>query len=77
MLLGGRGLFAQEYNADGSEVGTSFNRKGFHIGLYLGGYFSNQYTAKLYDGYGFDADGNRNEFNSSFMYNKKIGRAHV
>lgn len=65
-------LSAQEYNEDGSEKGASFNHKGFHVGLYLGAYFANQYTAKLYDGYGFDANGNRNEFFSSFMYNKIV-----
>jgi hypothetical protein len=46
--------------------------KGFHIGLYVGSYFANKYTAKLYDGYGFDADGKRNSFENSFMYNKIV-----
>lgn len=51
----------------------------FQAGFYLGSYFSNKHTARLYDGYGYDADGNRNEFvnnftveESSFMYRKIV-----
>ncbi|OFY82667.1 MAG: hypothetical protein A3F72_02300 [Bacteroidetes bacterium RIFCSPLOWO2_12_FULL_35_15] len=46
--------------------------KGFHFGLYVGSYFANKYTANLYDGYGYDIDGKRNNFINSFMYNKII-----
>jgi len=46
--------------------------KGFHIGLYIGSYFANKYTADLYNGYGFDADGKKNSFYNSFMYNKIV-----
>lgn len=54
------------------------NEKGFHAGLHLGAFFANQYTSKLYDGYGYDADGKKNDFwnadveKSSFMYRKII-----
>lgn len=51
----------------------------FQAGLYLGSYFASKYTSALYDGYGYDADGNRNTFvnsadinQSSFMYRKII-----
>lgn len=65
-------LQAQEYNEDGSEKGASFNKKGFQAGLYIGAYFANQGTAYMYDGYGFDVDGVRNDFSRSFMYNKIV-----
>ncbi len=44
--------------------------KGFHAGLYLGGFFANNYTAALYNGYGYDQDGNPNDFGNSFMYRR-------
>ncbi|MGQ0829118.1 MAG: hypothetical protein ACT4ON_12075 [Bacteroidota bacterium] len=46
------------------------NRKGFHVGLYVGAYFANKSTAHAYNGYGYDIDGNRNNFENSFMNNK-------
>lgn len=42
----------------------------FQYGLYLGALFANQYTASGYDGYGFDVDGNKNNFSNSWMYQK-------
>lgn len=47
------------------------NKRKFHFGLYLGVLFANQSTAPLYDGYGFDIDGNKNNWDNSFM-NQKI-----
>jgi hypothetical protein len=56
----------------------------FQTGLYLGSFFANKYTSSLYDGYGYDADGKKNDFvnfnninngnydGSSFMYRKII-----
>jgi hypothetical protein len=46
--------------------------KGFHAGLYLGSLFANKYTAKFYDGYGYDETGKRNDFFSSFMYRRIV-----
>lgn len=46
-------------------------KKGLHLGLYIGSYFANQYTAGIYDGYGFDIDGNKNSWENSWM-NQKI-----
>lgn len=60
-----------QYDEDGNPVYTG-KKKGFHIGMIVGAYFANQGTAKLYDGYGFDADNNRNSFENSFMYNKIV-----
>ena len=45
--------------------------KGFHAGLYLGSIFANKYTAKFYDGWGYDETGKRNNFLTSFM-NRRI-----
>ncbi len=46
-------------------------KKGLRLGLYVGSYFANQYTASIYDGYGFDIDGQKNNWENSFM-NQKI-----
>ena len=46
--------------------------KGFHAGLLLGPLFANKHTAKLYDGWGYDADGKRNDFLNSFMYRRIV-----
>lgn len=53
---------------------TRFAKKGFHFGLLLGAYFPNSYSASLYDGYGYDAEGNRNSFENSWMYQKIINQ---
>jgi hypothetical protein len=63
-------LYSQDENQ--VEETTIYNSKGFNIGLNIGAYFPNKYTANLYDGYGFDIDGNRNTFENSFMYRKII-----
>jgi hypothetical protein len=42
--------------------------KGFHLGLQAGTIFANKFTCNLYDGYGIDIYGNRNDFTHSFMY---------
>lgn len=47
-------------------------RQNFFTGLYLGSYFANKYTANFYDGYGYDVDGNKNDFLHSFMYRRII-----
>ncbi|MES2284953.1 MAG: hypothetical protein V4547_04630 [Bacteroidota bacterium] len=46
-------------------------KKGLRLGLYVGSYFANQYTSSIYDGYGFDIDGNKNNWENSLM-NQKI-----
>jgi hypothetical protein len=47
-----------------------YSRKGVAMGLYLGSYFPNKYPATLYDGYGYDLEGNKRDFQNSWMYNK-------
>ncbi len=48
------------------------SKTGFHAGLYLGTYFANKYPASLYDGYGYDFEGNKNSFLNSWMYQKIV-----
>jgi len=48
------------------------NRKGFHVGLYVGAYFANKSTVKAYKCFGYDFDGNQNNFENCFMYNKIV-----
>ncbi len=49
------------------------HRKGFEFGLSMGTYFANNYTASLYNGMGFDANGNPNTtFLNSAMYEKIV-----
>jgi len=67
-LLLGNFCFSQDDNTDTPL--TDKKAKGFHLGLYTGTYFANKYTANLYDGYGWDWNGNKNDFYHSFIYNK-------
>jgi hypothetical protein len=67
---------AQEYEPsvqDTTEKETVFvKNKGFHLGLYIGAYWANRSTAYLYDGYGFDINGQRNTFSNSILYNQIV-----
>lgn len=68
-------IFSQEYEP--SEPDTSIKasfipHKGFHAGLFVGAFWANQHTAYLYDGYGFDQNGQRNTFNNSILYNEIV-----
>lgn len=46
--------------------------KGFHAGAYIGAFWANKNTAYLYDGYGFDENGQRNTFANSILYNQIV-----
>jgi hypothetical protein len=64
---------AQE-NTEEETVPTG-KQKPLKVGLYIGSYFANKYTASAYDGYGFDIDGKRiNNFTQSYMYEKIINQ---
>lgn len=63
-------LFSQDGTDDNTNKIKTDSTKGFHFGLYIGSLFANQYTATMYDGYGFDIDGNKNSFDDSFMKQK-------
>lgn len=63
---------SQESGENETESAEEFTqKKGLRLGLYIGSYFANQYTAGIYDGYGFDMDGNKNNWDNSLM-NQKI-----
>ncbi len=47
-------------------------QKGFHAGLYVGAFWANKNTAYLYNGYGFDENGQRNTFANSILYNQIV-----
>lgn len=47
-------------------------KKKFHVGMFIGAYFANKYTADMYDGYGRDFDGKKNTFENSNMYHKIV-----
>lgn len=59
---------------DNPEDSTSYHplRKTFHLGLIVGAYWANKSTAYLYDGYGFDQNGQRNSFANSVLYNQIV-----
>lgn len=59
-------------NLDDTEVIGLQSIKGLHFGFNLGAYFANDYPAMLYDGYGFDINGNKNTFINSLMYRKIV-----
>ncbi|MBX3163384.1 MAG: hypothetical protein KF900_02800 [Bacteroidetes bacterium] len=63
-------VFAQEQEEHDPEEKPSSKKAKFLTGLYVGSYFANKYTASMYDGYGFDIDGNRNSYPNSLMYQK-------
>ena len=60
---------------DNYEIDSSYippTDKSFHAGVYIGTFWANHYTAYLYDGYGFDQNGQRNSFNNSILYNQIV-----
>lgn len=54
------------------------NDRGFQTGVFIGVFFANKYTAAFYNGYGYNVEGEKNDFwnvdweKSSFMYRKII-----
>ncbi|MFL5763177.1 MAG: hypothetical protein ACJ77K_04485 [Bacteroidia bacterium] len=64
-------LFSQDNGDDGGI--TPLNKKGFQMGITLGSYFANKYTADAYDGWGYDLDAKRiTDFEQSWMYQKIV-----
>lgn len=70
LLAGGANLLAQNGNDPDPDQPLVRRKSKFLTGLYVGAYFPNKYSASTYNGYGFDANGNRNSFLNSFMYQK-------
>jgi hypothetical protein len=59
-------------NTDTNTVQRVYKTKGFHAGLYVGAFWANRNTAYIYDGYGFDINGQRNTFANSILYNQIV-----
>lgn len=57
---------------DEAPTPVSKTKRGFHAGLFVGTLFANKYTASLYDGYGFDLGGHKNNFDNSAMQRKIV-----
>ncbi len=66
-------LYKISFSQDDSDAPRKKSKgaKGLHVGLYASTFFSGNYASKLYDGWGYDANGNRNNFQNSFM-NRRI-----
>ena len=56
-----------ETEQDTTTLPAATSGKKFHLGLFVGTYFANKYTANMYDGYGFDVNGIKNDFANSQM----------
>ena len=56
-----------ETEQDTTTLPAAASGKKFHLGLFVGTYFANKYTANMYDGYGFDVNGIKNDFANSQM----------
>ena len=63
-------LTASSQESSETETDTAavyYKHKGFHAGLYVGAFWANKNTAYIYDGYGFDENGQRNTFANSVL----------
>jgi hypothetical protein len=75
LLISSINAICQDTNDDDNDnPGKKQSAAGFHVGLYVGTLFPSNYTASMYDGYGFDIDGNKNNFENSFMYQKIVNQ---
>jgi hypothetical protein len=73
LLLMTSSLIKAQDNTDGENTQPERPLKHWKVGMYIGSYFSNKYTASAYDGYGYDINGKRNAaFEDSYMYEKII-----
>lgn len=61
---------AQEEGDETDKTGKLKAGKGFHVGITVGAFFANNAGASIYDGYGFDGDGGKNDFANSYMFQK-------
>jgi hypothetical protein len=67
-------LFGQDTTSVSDEEVAPKPRKekGFQVGFFAGTYFASKHTSSLYDGYGLDVNGNKNDFVHSAMYQQII-----
>ncbi len=64
LIFLGASCFAQD---DDESPPAKPRRSKLSVGLYVGTLFSGNSTASLYDGYGYNVNGERNDFNNSLM----------
>jgi hypothetical protein len=68
LLLCSITVLAQDESTDNEEISLSSEGvQGFHFGIFIGSFFANNYSASLYDGYGVNVLGNRNDWATSVM----------
>lgn len=72
LLISALNCFAGTTPLSSDEEKKSTKKSNFRAGLFLGSYFPNKYTAELYDGYGYTAEGKKNDFLNSFMYRRIV-----
>jgi hypothetical protein len=71
LLLNNAAFCQDEQNEEEDNSTASTDAfEGFHAGFCAGAFFPDDYAASLYDGYGVDASGNRNNFINSVMYQR-------
>ncbi len=61
---------SQEEGDETDKPGKLKAGKGFHVGITVGGFFANNAGAQIYDGYGLDGNGGKNDFANSYMLQK-------
>jgi hypothetical protein len=69
LFIAGISLSLHAQNTEAPERGYG---KRLLMGLYMGAYFPNQYTVSVYDGYGFNGEGAKNDFANSLMYRRIV-----
>lgn len=74
LLLSAHLVYSQDNSGATSDVDTvddyAEEESNITFGLHIGSLLANQHTASLYDGYGYDIDGNKNNFFDSWLYQK-------
>lgn len=72
LLIAGLPVQAQDDWSESDSTAAAKPHKGFHAGLFIGAFQANGQTAYIYDGYGFDENGQRNSFSNSILYNQIV-----
>jgi len=64
------GIVHTDAQSSGGDDSPGKIKRKFNVGFYVGSFFTNKYTAGLYDGYGYDVLGEKMDFADSFMYRR-------
>ncbi len=65
-------LYAQDGDVEPKNDSLYIIKKGFNLGIYVGAFFPSKFTANLYDGYGYDLNGQKNDFANSILRNEIV-----